>query len=499
MTPRKMRMVKERDQTYTQSIVDFVVGTNFNHLPSDVVTQAKRIILDTLGCGIGGYTLDRGKIAIDLARDLGGKPEATILVTGDKVSCANAAFANGDLFNALDADETFLNSGHFAVPVLSAALAVAERVGTSGRDLITAFELGFEVNARLLISMRVFKVKGEPSNETLEAAEVYGYGWVCVGAAVAAGKILDLDKERLGHAIGLAGANGSSPSTRKMIEANWWPMMKYGHYGFASFIGVVSALLAQKGYSGKADILDGDFGLWRFSGALEPMWDNLVGGLGEKWWISEDSIKPYPSCRYTHQALDLFYMIKKRQRIRPEEIESVTVRVSPVAFFVPQLGSPNSELDPKDPTACINSQFNMAHLISVAALGYKPGPDWHTPGTLRDPKVRKLMKKVKVELDLGALKEVLRAVKEEPIGRWRKCPTSISVVARGKTFDAASDYAKGDPWTKETRMSDEELKDKFRSFSNKTLRSTRIEEAIEKVFGLEKLDRISKLTELLIA
>lgn len=154
-------MVKERDQTYTQSIVDFVVGTNFNHLPSDVVTQAKRIILDTLGCGIGGYTLDRGKVAIDLARDLGGKPEATILVTGDKVSCANAAFANGDLFNALDADETFLNSGHFAAPVLSAALAVAERVGTSGRDLITAFELGFEVNARLLISMRVFIESGK--------------------------------------------------------------------------------------------------------------------------------------------------------------------------------------------------------------------------------------------------------------------------------------------------------------------------------------------------
>jgi 2-methylcitrate dehydratase PrpD len=79
------------------------------------------------------------------------------------------------------------------------------------------------------------------------------------------------------------------------------------------------------------------------------------------------------------------------------------------------------------------------------------------------------------------------------------CGIGGYTLDRGRTFDAASDYAKGDPWTKGTRMSDEELKDKFRSFSNKTLRSTRIEEAIEKVFGLEKLDRISKLTELLIA
>jgi len=490
-------MVARREQNYTQSIVDFVMETNFSHLPSNVVAEAKRIILDTIGCGIGGYTLDRGKIAVDLARDLGGKPEATILVTGDKVSCANATFANGDLCSALDADETFLNSGHFAVPVLSAALAVAERVGASGRDLIIAFELGFEVNARLLLSMRAFRAKGEPPAETLEAAEVFGYGWICVGAAVASGKLLGLDKERMAHAIGLAGANATSPSTRKMTEANWWPMMKYGHYGFASFIGVVSALLAMKGYTGKRDILDGDVGLWRFSGGLEPMWDNLIEGLGEKWWILEDSIKPYPSCRYTHQALDLFYKIMEEQQIRPEEIESVTVRVGPAAFFVPQLGTPNLELDPKDPTTHINSQFNMAHLISVAALGYKPGPDWHTPDTLGDPKVRELMKKVKVELEFEALGEILRAVKEDPTGKWKKCPTSVEVVARGETFDAASDYAKGDPWIEDTRMSDDEVKDKFRTFSYKTLRSTKIEEIIRNVFELEKLDHVAKLTELL--
>ncbi len=490
-------MAEQSDQSYTQSIVDFVMETDFSHLPSDVVAEAKRIILDTIGCGIGGYTLDRGKIAVDLARDLGGKPEATILVTGDKVSCANAAFANGDLCSALDADETFLNSGHFAAPVFSAALAVAERVGASGHGLITAFELGFEANARLLLSMRPFRAKGEPPTETLEAAEVFGYGWICVGAAIAAGKLLYLDKERMAHAIGLAGANATSPSTRKMTEANWWPMMKYGHYGFASFIGVVSALLAQKGYTGKCDILDGEVGLWRFSGALEPIWDNLVRGLGEKWWILEDSIKPYPSCRYTHQALDLFYRIKEQQDLRPDEIESVTVRVGPAAFFAPQLGSPSLELDPNDPTTHINSQFNTAHLISVAALGYRPGPDWHTPATLGDPRVRELMKNVKVELDLAAFEEVLRAVKEEPTGRWKRCPTSIQVIARGETFDASSDYAKGDPWIEDTRMSDDEVKNKFRNFSHEALRSAKIEEIIEKVFELEKLDNVTKLSKLL--
>ena len=107
------------------------------------------------------------------------------------------------------------------------------------------------------------------------------------------------------------------------------------------------------------------------------------------------------------------------------------------------------------------------------------------------------MKKVKVELELGALQEILRAVKEDPTGKWKKCPTSIEVVARGKTFDAASDYAKGDPWTEDTRMSDDEVKDKFRTFSYKMLRSTKIEEIIEKVFELEKLDHVTKLTELL--
>ncbi|UCG82025.1 MAG: MmgE/PrpD family protein [Dehalococcoidia bacterium] len=488
-------MVTQGSHNYTKTIVDFVGQTDYSHLPNDVIAQTKRIILDTIGCGIGGYTLDRGKMVTDLARELGGKPEATVLVTGDKVSCTNAAFANGDLCNALDADETFMNSGHFAATVLAAALAVAEREGASGRDLITAFELGFEVNARLLLSMGVFQVKGEPPDETLEASEAFGYGWICVGAAVAASKILNLDTEGIAHALGLAGANGTSPSTRKMTEANWWPMMKYGHYGFASLIGVVSALLAQKGYTGKRDILDGDVGLWRFSGSLGPLWDNLVGGLGEKWWIQEDSIKPYPSCRYTHQALDMFYKIKEEQGIQPDEIENVTVRVGPAAFFVPQLGSPSLELDPGDPTSQINSQFNMAHLISVAALGYEPGPDWHNADTLRDSGVRELMKKVKVELDFGALGEVLRSVKEEPIARWKKCPTSIEVVARGEAFKAASDYGKGDPWIADTLMSNDEVKKKFRNLTRNTLPSNKIDNAIELILGLEQLDNVGKLTE----
>ena len=107
------------------------------------------------------------------------------------------------------------------------------------------------------------------------------------------------------------------------------------------------------------------------------------------------------------------------------------------------------------------------------------------------------MKKVKIEENPEAFKEVLRAMREEPVKRFRRCPSSITVVAGGKAFDAYTDYAIGDPWVAETRMSDDQLREKFRSFCHNIIRSTKTEEAIESIYELEKLGNIAELAELL--
>ncbi len=484
--------------SYTQKLVDFAVGTTFQDLPSEVVRETKRIILDTIGCGIGGYSLDRGKIVAELAADLGGRPEASVLVTGCKVSCANAVLANADLANALDADETLVNFAHFANVVVSNALSVGEFKEATGQDLITAVAVGFDATARIGLSMLPFQILGEPPDERLQFSATYGMGFITPGGAVTAGKILGLDNKQMADALGLAAANAAPPTLTK-LSLGRFSMQKYFFYGLAAHTGVLAALLARKGYTGDRTMLDGELGLWRFLGSAQVNWDVLVDDMGKKWWILEDSIKPYPCCRYLNSSIDLFCKIMRENNIQLEEIESVTVRLSPVAMGSHVLSEPYLILDPTDASAPFNLEFSAPYVITMAALGITPGPNWYSPERLIDPRVSALMGRIKVEANPEAFKEVLRAVREEPTKRYKRCPSSITVIANGKVFESYTEYAKGDPWVAETRISDNELKEKFRNFCQNIIRYSKIEKAIELIYKLEELDNVAELAEVLTA
>ena len=134
----------------TQELADFAVDISYEELPLEVVHESKRLLLDSLGCAIGGLSTEKGKVSVSLARRIGGNPESTIIGTGDKVSSAPAAFANGELINALDYDALF-SPDHVSPFVLAAPLAIAELKGSSGKDLIVAKDTpGFVVNALLV-------------------------------------------------------------------------------------------------------------------------------------------------------------------------------------------------------------------------------------------------------------------------------------------------------------------------------------------------------------
>ena len=138
-----MRAIAER-------LADFVTKARFSDMPEDVVHETKRVLLDSIGCAIGGHSMDIGRISVELARRLGGPPESTIIGTGDRVSCVNAAFANGELINALDYDAG--SAGHDTPVVIAASLAPVEGVQASGRDLLLAIAIGHEIATRLLLA-----------------------------------------------------------------------------------------------------------------------------------------------------------------------------------------------------------------------------------------------------------------------------------------------------------------------------------------------------------
>jgi len=475
------RLQKEKDmfqgEGATELLVEFVRDTKFSDLPSAVVHDTKRIILDSIACAVGGYSIDAGKIVVEMAHELGGAPMSTILANGAMVSPASAAFANTALGNALDADETFLNSGHHAVCAVFPALSIVESRGLSGKDLITSVALGFDVGSRVGLSLTWAKIT---ETGAIEFAPKSGLGWLVFSAVAAAGKALGLDKDQLANALGIAGYGSPLPSASRWGEtAAGKPMLKYAPYSFIGLAGVMAAQMAQKGYTGDRTFLDG---YWKLAGTSECNWDILIKDLGKIWWISSTSIKPYASCRWTHYSLDLFLKILNEQKLRPEEIEEVIVDTFSIAAS-PHLSGV------VDPETQIDMQFSIPFVLAVAAHGIELTPQWQSTGNMKEKRFREFARRVKVHADSSALTIMSQDIKHE--GRFKRIPTKVTVSARGKKFTGSTEYAWGDPWTEETRMTDEQLAHKFRAYCSGMLRSGKIEKALDMLNNLESVGNVS--------
>jgi len=278
----------------TKKLVNFVASIKFKDLPGEVVNETKRVLLDSIGCAIGGILMKRGKICTKLAKKLGGPAESTILGTSTKVSSINAAFANGELINALDYD--VLYGLHIPPYVIPAPLALAETESASGEDLILSVALGHEIARRLQMAAPPLLRAKESGTERgkIIFTPVSGHGAGVFGAAVGAGIILNLNPEKMASAMGIAGYAGPPSTFGKWIDTTPVRMTKYGPPGFAAEVGVRSALLADMDYYADTNIFEGEFGYGRFTGFQEWNKDKVLAGIGREWRCLEMSYKKYP-------------------------------------------------------------------------------------------------------------------------------------------------------------------------------------------------------------
>jgi len=278
-----------------ETLGDFTEKTRFADLPQFITHEMKRLLLDSIGCAIAGHRTERGRIAADAARQLGGPAESAIIGTRAKAACAHAAFANGELMNALDFD-ALSNVGRHDVPtVIAAVLAAAERAGSSGEELITAAALALEVSGRIKSAVLGMHAPGPEEGKMLWPA-VNGYSSATLGAAAGVAKLLSLDASQTANAIGIAGYMCPPNTMRKWVETTPVRMAKYGPPGWGAQAGATAALLAGMGYLGDTDLFEGDFGYWRYTGKNKGAWraEKVVEGLGEKWCCHEIIYKQYP-------------------------------------------------------------------------------------------------------------------------------------------------------------------------------------------------------------
>jgi 2-methylcitrate dehydratase PrpD len=435
-------------------IAKMVSTTRYEDLPEEVVQFTKYCILDWLGSALAGEDQIPVQMIRDLVKEMGGDPQAS-LIGGGKSSVLHAALLNGAASHVVELDDIHKASIiHAATVVIPAALAVAEWKHKSGKDLIVAVVIGYEICYRI--------------GEAVSPSHYYYWHNTATcgtfGAAAAAVHLLDLTEEQIVHALGSAGTQAAG--LWEFIENG--SMSKHLHPGKAAMNGVISALLAEKGFTGATQILEGKRGFFQ---AMSEQFDvsRITEGLGEQFKIIENSFKIHSSCRHTHPAIDLILDIQKEMALSIDEVDIIHVKAYQVALTITDNSNPNTVYEAK---------FSLQFCTALAFVKQSAGLSDFNEQSIQDSTIAELMGKVEVSVD----PEVNAAYPE----KWG---TVVEVILKnGDRIQRKTDYPKGDPELPVT----EELIHKFRQITeDRPLEQ--VEQYISRIMNLEQLKDVTTL------
>jgi len=445
---------------------EFMAKILFEDLPTEVVQQAKYLILDSIGCAIAGARTTLGMTVAETIKGLGGKPESTIIGFRGKTNSVLAAHVNAILVDALDFEDTFHGLGHPSATIIPAALAVAERQGADGRRLITAVTGAYEVALRLGFATRPCSREGKFGS--------FQY-WHGFGAAAAAGKILELDADGILAAFGYAGASSPLPMYVRHRPRTWIK----DNFGEITAGGVLGALLAQKGFiAPRAPDLD----FWREYKSDQERYDIVVNSLGDDYKILLTGFKPFTACRFVHAALGALQTIMHENKISASQIRNVVVHSHHEVA---------SDFAVYEPRNMVDAEFSLPYTAAMVMLGRKPGLDWYSDEALKDPMTLEQARKIRIEYS----EESDRLLNEEDYRKRRSMAVVEVVTADGRHYEKRVEVVKGDPRDPLTSV---ELADKFRDLARSaTFERDKVETIIRLVTGLESLDDVRKLGEIL--
>ena len=462
-------------ETLINKLAEFACNLQFSDLPEEVVLESKRVILDSIGCTLGGATHDKGKIGLQFARQMGGRPEATVIGFGEKMSAMSAAFANGELMNALDFDSV-LPPGHVVPYTIPPALAIGELQGSSGKDLILTTAISHEISNRFGKAMDYLR---DVKDGEVCPPEVFGFSATIFGATASIGKLKGFNPEVLSNALAIAAYNSSVNTERSWIEHGPPTTIKYQHAGWLSMGSIVSAGMAELGHRGDLLVLENDgFGWPKMIGTKKWEPEVITNGLGENWVFPASlSFKHYPHCRVLAAPLDALIHLVEEHNIKVEEIESINAWVE--EFCMRPLWFTKIE-------HVTDGQFNMAHALSVAAHRVLVGPAWQDESTVFNPSILALMDKITFDVDPDYVESLIK----NPSAR----KTRIQIKARGQVFTEERHYPKGSPSPlEETYSTMDELVAKFKVNAERILPVNKIEPAVNALLSLEEIKDIREL------
>jgi 2-methylcitrate dehydratase PrpD len=447
----------------TRDLARFGALLRFDQIPREVVERMKSSVLDSLGCCILGATLPWTRKVAELADMEGARPVASMIGLGRKTSAALAALVNGTAGHAFELDdihkESILHAGTLTMPV---GLALLEEQGKgSGRDLITAMVAGYEIAARVGngATMDLFLRGFHPQGTTGAFA-----------SAASAAHILGLDPSRFQHALGIAGSLGSG-----LMAAQEGAMVKRLHCGHACQVGIHSARLAQRDFTGIPDIVEASYGGFVSSHSGKPNPGRLTDGLGTKWETLNVGYKPYASVTSIHSALDALREIMRDNRLSAGDIAEIETGLSPMTYVHCAW-----EYKAQGVTA---AQMNLFYGMAVIALDGVAFTEQYNEKRLKEPGILDLIKRQRAYVD----REI------EAMGPDFRHACRVKLKANdGRVFEKLVLHRRGSP---ENPLQPAEIVEKFRAVVAPCMKRPAAERVIELVDRLETLPDVRALIE----
>src|SRR5262245_288822 len=428
--------------TLTKTLCTHLAAARFSDLPAAAQHEARRGVLDWVGCALAGSRHKTIDTLLAVLHEAGARPQATVLGRDLRLGLLDAPLANGQMGHLLDFDDTHMGGVvlHTSSPILAALLSLAERVPVSGADLMLAYAVGFEAGIRSGLTAPGHHKGGWHLTGTLGA----------IASAVAGGKLIGLDAQKLTYAMGIAATQAAG------MQQNRGTMCKSFHAGKAAQNGVLAALLAERGFDSTQEIIEGRKGFCRvYSDTAAPA--RLTAGLGERWLIETNGHKPYACGVVLHPLIDAVIAIRNRERIDSVAVSEISLRVHPFVLSITNVAEPSTGLQ---------SKFSAAHSAAVALIDGAAGIAQYSDAKAADPTI-------------AALRRKTRAAADDTL---RSDEAFAAIEAGGKRYEAHVAHASG---TAANPMSDAAIEAKFLANATPVIGGERAQRVVELVWMLE--------------
>ena len=440
----------------TAALARHLTALRFADLPGPIVTLAKLCVLDLTGVMIAGSAEPAARIAAGVVAREYGQGRCSVAGHAAGSTASGAALANGTAAHALDFDDVVTTMGHPSAPALPAALALAEREGASGRDLLTAFTAGFETQTRVAAAIG-------PSHYARGFHSTATFG--AFGAAAAAARLLALDAERTTAALGIAGTQAAG------LKAMFGTMCKPLHAGRAALAGVLAAELAADGFTSADDVLGAAQG---FAETQSEDFDPAIvaGPFGAPWRMEGVRFKVHAACFLTHASINALLGLRRTDGVAVGDVERVDVTVPPGHLSVCAIPEPRTGLEGK---------FSLRYTAALALARGSAGPDRFTDALVADP-------------ELVALRDRVTVIPDDrldgPVAR-------VSVkLSDGRVADAEHD-TNVRPWHDDPAEQTADLLEKFHALTAPVIGADRARKLSDTILALDDLDDVRPLAALI--